>query len=53
MRRRRVPGLRFSCPNLCNGVLKRTVQANLWHIKSFTMWRLVLAGVMLTLWQGG
>src|SRR5579864_4872253 len=42
------------CVRICHsGVPKRTARTHSSHIKSFTMWRLVLAGVMLMLGKGG
>lgn len=38
---------RFSVRICPSGVLKRTARTNLSNVKSFTMWRLVLASVML------
>jgi len=49
----RVSGLRLGVRICYSGVRKRTAQANLSHIKSFTMWLLVLAIVMLIPLLGG
>src|SRR5258708_20319590 len=52
--------IRSECQGRCfgvrisnRGVLKRTARTHLPHIKSFTMWRLVLASVMLIPRQEG